>query len=176
MTRHYPDLGFASDWSCRASTNQMHYPNIWVLTLHQWGISALVSQTSFSRGSQWWRREMSTVFSAKTSFVRCWRWLQFRVGHALHPVRETVNTYLQFFVHLGAREWIKNWQPFAPSLICLVFLFYQKDGVKIYILIYKEVEFALTINSAYTKSKLMSLHPNIKVQKPNVTLGINMWW
>ncbi|CAH3173881.1 unnamed protein product [Porites lobata] len=38
-----------------------------------------------------------------------------------------------------------------------------KDGVKIYILIYKEVEFALTINSAYTKSKLMSLHPNIKV-------------
>ena len=67
-------------------------------------------------------------------------------------------------------------QPFAPSAICLVFLFYQKDGVKIYILIYKEVEFALTINSAYTKSKLMSLHPNIKVQKPNVTLGINMLW
>ena len=50
MTRHYPDLGSASDWSCRVgnllqpirSTTQ-----IWVVTRHQYGISALVSQTSF---------------------------------------------------------------------------------------------------------------------------------
>ena len=50
MGRHYPDLGGASDWSCRVgnlfqpirSTTQ-----IWVVTRHQYGISALVSQTSF---------------------------------------------------------------------------------------------------------------------------------
>ena len=66
--------------------------------------------------------------------------------------------------------------PLHHWLFVLYFFFYQKDGVKIYILIYKEVEFALTINSAYTKSKLMSLHPNIKVPKPNVTLSINMLW
>ena len=50
MGRHYPDLGSASDWSCRVgnliqpirSTTQ-----IWVVTRHQYGISALVSQTSF---------------------------------------------------------------------------------------------------------------------------------
>ena len=50
MTRHYPDLGNASDWSCRVgnliqpirSTTQ-----IWRVTRHQYGISALVSQTSF---------------------------------------------------------------------------------------------------------------------------------
>ena len=50
MTRHYPDLGSASDWSCRVgnliqpirSTTQ-----IWVVTRHQYGISALVSQKSF---------------------------------------------------------------------------------------------------------------------------------
>ena len=50
MTRHYPDLGSASDWSCRArkliqpvkSTTQ-----VWVVTRHQYGISVLVSQTSF---------------------------------------------------------------------------------------------------------------------------------
>ena len=50
MTRHYSDLGSASDWSCRVgnliqpirSTTQ-----IWVVTRHQYGISALVSQTSF---------------------------------------------------------------------------------------------------------------------------------
>ena len=50
MARHYPDLGSASDWSYRVgnliqpirSTTQ-----IWVMTRHQYGISALVSQTSF---------------------------------------------------------------------------------------------------------------------------------
>ena len=47
---HYQDLGSASDWSCRVgnliqpirSTTQ-----IWVVMRHQYGISALVSQTSF---------------------------------------------------------------------------------------------------------------------------------
>lgn len=38
-----------------------------------------------------------------------------------------------------------------------------EEGVKIFILVYKEVEFALDIDSAYTKAKLMSLHSNIKV-------------
>ena len=50
MTRHYRDMGNFSDWSCRVgnliqpirSTTQ-----IWVVTRHQYGISALVSHTSF---------------------------------------------------------------------------------------------------------------------------------
>ena len=50
MTRHYPELGGASDW-----LNQISYAvrpirsttQIWVVTCHQYGISALVSQTSF---------------------------------------------------------------------------------------------------------------------------------
>ena len=50
MTCHYPDLGSASDWLKQIShaarpirsTSQM-----WVVTRHQYGISALVSQTSF---------------------------------------------------------------------------------------------------------------------------------
>ena len=58
ITRHYPDFGSASDWSCRVenflqpirSTTQ-----IWIVTRHQYGISAFVSQ--------WWRREMWAVFS-----------------------------------------------------------------------------------------------------------------
>ena len=48
--KHYPDLSSASDWLCRVgnlfqpirSTTQ-----IWLVTRHQYGISALVSQTSF---------------------------------------------------------------------------------------------------------------------------------
>ena len=50
MTRHYPDLGTVSDWLEQIShavgpirkTTQ-----IWVVTHHQYGISTLVSQTSF---------------------------------------------------------------------------------------------------------------------------------
>ena len=50
MTCHYRDLSGASDWSVRVgnffqpirSTIQ-----IWVVTRHQYGISALVPQTSF---------------------------------------------------------------------------------------------------------------------------------
>ena len=50
MTRHYPDLGSASDW-----LNQISHAvqpirstsQIWVVTRHQYGISALVSQKSF---------------------------------------------------------------------------------------------------------------------------------
>ena len=53
MTRHYPDLGSASDWVCNVgnllqpstSTTQ-----IWVVTRHQYRISAIVSQTLFEMG------------------------------------------------------------------------------------------------------------------------------
>ena len=54
MTCHYPDLGSASDWlnenslvvqPIRSATK------IWVVTRHQYGISALVTQTSFCEGS-----------------------------------------------------------------------------------------------------------------------------
>ena len=48
MTYHYPDHSSISDWSC----NYLHQPirsttQIWVVTLHQYGISALVTKTSF---------------------------------------------------------------------------------------------------------------------------------
>ena len=64
ITRHYPDFGSASDWSCRMenflqpirSTTQ-----IWIVTRHQYGILAFVSQ--------WWRREMWAVFSGLFSAV-----------------------------------------------------------------------------------------------------------
>ena len=53
MTGHSPDLGSTSVWSCRVgnllqpirSTTQ-----IWVVTRHQYGISVLVSQTSYFAG------------------------------------------------------------------------------------------------------------------------------
>ena len=50
MTHHYPDLGSPSDWLNQIS--HMARPirsttQIWVVRYHQYGISALVSQTFF---------------------------------------------------------------------------------------------------------------------------------
>ena len=65
-TRHYLDLGSASGWSC--GVGNLFQPirsttQIWIVTRHQYGISALLSQTSFRRGDQWCRRGMWSVFS-----------------------------------------------------------------------------------------------------------------
>ena len=52
MTLHYPDLGSASDWSCRLWNLLQPIRNttqIWIVTRHQYGISVLVSQTWFCR-------------------------------------------------------------------------------------------------------------------------------
>ena len=50
MTRHYPDLCSSSDWSkqiSRAARPPRNNTQIWIVTRHQYGISTLVSQTSF---------------------------------------------------------------------------------------------------------------------------------
>ena len=50
MTRTYPDLSSASDWLNQISHDARpirSITQIWVVTRHQYGISALVSQTSF---------------------------------------------------------------------------------------------------------------------------------
>lgn len=39
----------------------------------------------------------------------------------------------------------------------------QEEGVRVSVLLFKEVELALAINSGYSKKVLMLLHPNIKV-------------
>ena len=52
MMRHYPDLGSASDWLkqiSQAARPIRSTTQIWVVTRHQYGISALVSQTTFDR-------------------------------------------------------------------------------------------------------------------------------
>ena len=54
MTRHYSDLGSASDWLKRGGISFQPIRSttwIWVVTRHQYGISALVTQTSFCEGS-----------------------------------------------------------------------------------------------------------------------------
>ena len=93
MTRHYRDLGSASD--CRAACEMCFNQLEALLTRHQYGISALVSQTSFrggiSRGVAKCRLfSQVTSYLARTRFdlYRC-TWLYLLVdlcvvmGHSL---------------------------------------------------------------------------------------------
>lgn len=52
-----------------------------------------------------------------------------------------------------------------------------QQGVRIFIMLYKEVELALGINSEYTKRTLMRLHPNIKVMRhpDHVSSSVYLW-
>ncbi|GIY48766.1 phospholipase D1 [Caerostris darwini] len=51
-----------------------------------------------------------------------------------------------------------------------------REGVQIYVLLYKEIELALGINSYHTKKKLIKMHKNIKViRHPEVSKGVYLW-
>ncbi|XP_027731637.1 phospholipase D1 isoform X1 [Vombatus ursinus] len=52
-----------------------------------------------------------------------------------------------------------------------------QQGVRIFVMLYKEVELALGINSEYSKRTLMRLHPNIKVMRhpDHVSSTVYLW-
>lgn len=52
-----------------------------------------------------------------------------------------------------------------------------KQGVQIYILLYKEVALALKINSVYSKKKLLSIHENVRVLRypDHFSSGVYLW-
>ncbi|XP_029384802.1 phospholipase D1 [Echeneis naucrates] len=52
-----------------------------------------------------------------------------------------------------------------------------QQGVRIFVILYKEVELALGINSGYSKRTLLRLHPNIKVMRhpDHVSSAVYLW-
>ncbi|XP_041824546.1 phospholipase D1 [Melanotaenia boesemani] len=52
-----------------------------------------------------------------------------------------------------------------------------QQGVRIFVMLYKEVELALGINSGYSKRTLLQLHPNIKVMRhpDHVSSAVYLW-
>ncbi|XP_051556150.1 phospholipase D1-like [Myxocyprinus asiaticus] len=52
-----------------------------------------------------------------------------------------------------------------------------QQGVRIFVMLYKELELALGINSEYSKRTLMHLHPNIKVMRhpDHVSSSVYLW-
>uniref|UniRef100_F7FFG3 Phospholipase n=1 Tax=Macaca mulatta TaxID=9544 RepID=F7FFG3_MACMU len=70
------------------------------------------------------------------------------------------------------------WLVFIPGNFFWKFLCLEMySGVRIFIMLYKEVELALGINSEYTKRTLMRLHPNIKVMRhpDHVSSTVYLW-
>uniref|UniRef100_A0A2K5M4Z1 Phospholipase n=1 Tax=Cercocebus atys TaxID=9531 RepID=A0A2K5M4Z1_CERAT len=70
------------------------------------------------------------------------------------------------------------WLVFVPGNFFWKFLCLEMySGVRIFIMLYKEVELALGINSEYTKRTLMRLHPNIKVMRhpDHVSSTVYLW-
>ncbi|KAF9956906.1 Phospholipase D1, partial [Modicella reniformis] len=52
------------------------------------------------------------------------------------------------------------------------------EGVKIYVVIYKEISLALTLDSAHTKNWLQNIHPNIQVQRhpDHISVTATQFW
>ncbi|XP_041017183.1 phospholipase D zeta 1-like isoform X1 [Juglans microcarpa x Juglans regia] len=52
-----------------------------------------------------------------------------------------------------------------------------KQGVQIYILLYKEVSLALKINSMYSKTRLLNIHENVRVLRypDHISTGVYYW-
>ncbi|XP_061569615.1 phospholipase D1 [Cololabis saira] len=52
-----------------------------------------------------------------------------------------------------------------------------QQGVRVFVMLYKEVELALGINSGYSKRTLLKLHPNIKVMRhpDHVSSAVYLW-
>ena len=80
MTPHYPDLGSASDWLnqiSHAAQPIRSTTQIWVMECHQYGISVLVSQTSFGAETSGsiaihWMSIFVCHFLAKAQGLRPW--------------------------------------------------------------------------------------------------------
>ncbi|KAF9966135.1 hypothetical protein BGZ70_003198 [Mortierella alpina] len=53
-----------------------------------------------------------------------------------------------------------------------------EEGVKIYVVVYKEISLALTLDSAHTKTWLQDLHPNIQVQRhpDHISVTATQFW
>ena len=92
---HYPDLGICY-WSRQISLARWPFrrtTQIWVVTRHQYRISAVAAQIPFRGkiiGNQWWRHEISAFFSG---YYFRFAWLiKFRNAKRSDHVRECLGT------------------------------------------------------------------------------------
>ena len=118
MTRHYPDLGSASDWLkqiSHAGRPIRSTTQIWVVTRHQYGISALVSQTSFRGENSGGVAKCLAVFSgysstSRTVIVNDNIWISCETNNVSQALYQTLQTTKVNFENL------LGWQVFKTTI------------------------------------------------------------
>uniref|UniRef100_A0A671XW15 Phospholipase n=1 Tax=Sparus aurata TaxID=8175 RepID=A0A671XW15_SPAAU len=156
----------------------------------------LVFKCSSYRHARWWGQSVeSFVRSHGKAFLRDHRFRSFAQEQENIPAKWYVNgkTYMEDVANAleEAKEeiFITDWwlspeiflkRPVVEGnrwrLDCTLKRKAQQ-GVRIFVMLYKEVELALGINSGYSKRTLMHLHPNIKVMRhpDHVSSSVYLW-
>ncbi|XP_008395128.1 phospholipase D1 [Poecilia reticulata] len=157
---------------------------------------SLVLKCSSYRHARWWGQAIE-AFSQKhgAAFLRDHRFGSFARQEENIPAKWYVNgkTYMEDVADAleEAKEeiFITDWwlspeiflkRPVVEGnrwrLDCILKRKAQQ-GVRIFVMLYKEVELALGINSGYSKRTLLRLHPNIKVMRhpDHVSSAVYLW-
>uniref|UniRef100_A0A7N6F5W6 Phospholipase n=1 Tax=Anabas testudineus TaxID=64144 RepID=A0A7N6F5W6_ANATE len=156
----------------------------------------LVFKCSSYRHARWWGQSIeSFVRNYGKAFLRDHRFGSFAQEQENIPAKWYVNgkTYMEDVADAleEAKEeiFITDWwlspeiflkRPVVEGnrwrLDCLLKRKAQQ-GVRIFVMLYKEVELALGINSGYSKRTLMHLHPSIKVMRhpDHVSSSVYLW-
>ncbi|XP_062392373.1 phospholipase D2 isoform X1 [Sardina pilchardus] len=153
----------------------------------------LVIKCNTYRQAQWWSHEIKRLSEA-SDFLQLHRFQSFAPPRSNTLTKWYVNGS-QYFSDLAdaleqAKEeiFITDWwlspevflkRPATDDYWRLDTILKRKaeQGVKVCVLLYKEVELALAINSFYSKRTLMSLHPNIKVLRhPDHVASVVFLW
>ncbi|XP_048844406.1 phospholipase D1a [Brienomyrus brachyistius] len=155
----------------------------------------LLKFTSF-RQARWWGQAIETfVRKHGRAFLREHRFGSFARQEENIPAKWYVNgkTYMEDVAEAleAAKEeiFITDWW-LSPEIFLkrpvvegnhwrldCVLKRKAQEGVRIFVMLYKEVELALGINSEYSKRTLMRLHPNIKVMRhpDHVSSSVYLW-
>ncbi|KAF4086491.1 hypothetical protein AMELA_G00107050 [Ameiurus melas] len=157
---------------------------------------SLVLKCSSYRHARWWGQSIEEfVRKHGRAFLRTHRFSSFAKEQENIPAKWYVNgkTYMEDVADAleEAKEeiFITDWwlspeiflkRPVVEGnrwrLDCILKRKAQQ-GVRIFVMLYKEVELALGINSEYSKRTLLHLHPNIKVMRhpDHVSSSVYLW-
>uniref|UniRef100_A0A674DR02 Phospholipase n=1 Tax=Salmo trutta TaxID=8032 RepID=A0A674DR02_SALTR len=148
----------------------------------------LVLKLNSYRHARWWGQAIEDfVRKHGRAFLRDHRFGSFAQEEQNIPAKWYVNgkTYMEDVADAleEAKEeiFITDWWyvcacVFTYVCVC-IYVCVCQQGVHIFVMLYKEVELALGINSEYSKRTLMHLHPNIKVMRhpDHVSSSVYLW-
>ncbi|XP_061447126.1 phospholipase D2 isoform X2 [Rhineura floridana] len=156
---------------------------------------SLILKCSSYRQARWWCQEITELVEDKgKDFLRLHRYEGFVPPRKETPARWFVNGAGYFaavadvLMHAQEEIFITDWW-LSPEIymkrpvqsdawrLDLILKHKAEQGVHVCVLLFKEVELALGINSGYSKRALMLLHPNIKVMRhPDHVSSIVLLW